>query len=126
MRLILIVILMLVGSMLHAEENKSKTCENLKNSAYQIMLERQSGTKLIDLLENLLKPLDHDTENALNNHYTNNFFTHVSGLAYEIPIYTKENEKQKAATEFSLRIERICIKDNTALFAPVRFQKFEE
>lgn len=121
----LIVFLFVCGNVF-AEKSESKTCENLKNSAYQIMVERQSGTKLLDLLENLLKPLDGDTENALNNYYTNHFFAHVSGLAYEIPIYITESEKQKVATEFGLRIERICIKDNTALFAPVRFQKFEE
>lgn len=121
----LIVFFLACGNLL-AEESESKTCENLKNSAYQIMLERQSGTNHLDLLENLLKPLDRDVENALDNHYINNFFAHVSGLAFEIPLYTKESEKQKAATEFGLRIERICIRDNTALFAPVRFQKFEE
>lgn len=121
-----LIVFLFVCSNVFAEENELKTCENLKNSAYQIMLERQSGTKLLDLLESLLKPLDGDTENAFDNYYTNNFFSHVTGLAYELPIYLNEIEKQKAATEFGLRIERICLKDNTALFAPVRFQTFEE
>ncbi|NCI79740.1 hypothetical protein GWK51_14480 [Acinetobacter sp. PS-1] len=117
---------MFVFSNVFAEENESKTCENLKNSAYQIMLERQSGTKLLDLLESLLKPLDGDTVNAFDNYYTNNFFSHVTGLAYELPIYLDESEKQMAAIEFGSRIKRICLKDNTALFAPVRFQTFDE
>lgn len=122
----ILIVFLFVCSNVFAKENESKTCENLKNSAYQIMLERQSGTKLLDLLESLLKPLDGDTENAFDNYYTNNFFSHVTGLAYELPIYLNESEKQKAATEFGLRIERICLKDNTTLFAPVRFQTFEE
>lgn len=126
MKAAFLIVFLFICSNVFAEESESKTCENLKNSAYQIMLERQSGIKLLDFLENILKPLDQDTENVLNDYYTNKFFTHVSGLAYEIPIYPKESEKQKAATEFGLRIERICQKDNTALFAPVRFQKFEE
>lgn len=126
MRLILIVILMSVGSLLHAEENESTVCEKLNSAAYQIMLERQSGIKLLDLLENLTIPLDQDKKNVITNYHTNNFFGHVTGLAYEIPLYTKEDEKQKAATDFGLRIERICTKDKTALFAPPEFQTFEE
>lgn len=126
MKPVFLIVFLFICSNVSAEENESKTCENLKNSAYQIMLERQSGTKPLDLLESLLKPLDGDTATAFDNYYTNNFFTHVSGLAYELPIYLNESEKQEAATKFGLRIERICLKDNTALFAPVRFQKFEE
>lgn len=56
----------------------------------------------------------------------NNFFTHVTSLAYRGPIFKDEIDKQKAASKFAIRIERICIKDNEALFAPVRFQDFEE
>lgn len=126
MKLKLIVILMSVGSLLHAEENESKVCEKLKSAAYQIMLERQSGIKPLDLLEKLLIPLDQDKENLILNYHINHFFGHVSGLAYETPLYTTEDEKQKAATDFGLRIERICTKDKTALFAPPRFQTFEE
>ena len=90
------------------------------------MLERQSGIKSLDLLESLLKPLDQNTESIMDYYYVNNFFTHVTGLAYGIPIIKEESEKQKAASEFAIRIERICLKDNGALFAPVRSQKFEE
>jgi hypothetical protein len=94
---------MLVGSILHAEENEPKSCENLKNSAYQIMLERQSGIKSLDLLESLLKPLDQNTESIMDYYYVNNFFTHVTGLAYGIPIIKEESEKQKLHQ--SLRLE---------------------
>ncbi|AMX19385.1 hypothetical protein IEC338SC_2253 [Acinetobacter pittii] len=126
MKLKLIVILMSVGSLLHAEENESKVCEKLNSAAYQIMLERQSGIKSLDLLEKLMVPLDQDKENVITNYYINYFFGHVSSLAYETPLYTTEDEKQKAATDFGLRIQRICTKDKTALFAPPRFQTFEE
>ncbi len=126
MKLKLIVILMSVGSLLHAEENESKVCEKLNSAAYQIMLERQSGIKSLDLLEKLMVPLDQDKENVITNYYINHFFGHVSSLAYETPLYTTEDEKQKAATDFGLRIQRICTKDKTALFAPPRFQTFEE
>lgn len=126
MKLKLIVILMSVGSILHAEENELKDCEKLNSAAYQIMLERQSGIKALDLLEKLLIPLNQDKENLITNYHINHFFGHVSGLAYETPLYTTEDEKQKAATDFGLRIERICTKDKTALFAPPRFQTFEE
>ncbi|MFA3128751.1 hypothetical protein KWG22_11990 [Acinetobacter pittii] len=117
---------MSVGSLLHAEENESKVCEKLNSTAYQIMLERQSGIKSLDLLEKLMVPLDQDKENVITNYYINYFFGHVSSLAYETPLYTTEDEKQKAATDFGLRIQRICTKDKTALFAPPRFQTFEE
>ncbi|ACJ40399.2 hypothetical protein J7S89_16395 [Acinetobacter baumannii] len=117
---------MSVGSILHAEEYESTVCEKLNIAAYQIMLERQSGIKSLDLLEKLLIPLAQDKENVITNSRINNFFGHVSGLAYETPLYTKEDEKQKAATDFGLRIERICTKDKTALFAPPLFQTFEE
>ncbi|EPF6421761.1 hypothetical protein P8N37_000822 [Acinetobacter baumannii] len=114
------------GSLLHAEEKESTVCEKLNIAAYQIMLERQSGIKPFDLLEKLLIPLDQDKENVITNYYINHFFGHVSGLAYETPLYTTEDEKQKVATDFGLRIERICTKDKTALFAPPQFQIFEE
>ncbi|AZB91611.1 hypothetical protein DKE41_009260 [Acinetobacter pittii] len=117
---------MSVGSLLHAEENESKVCEKLNSAAYKIMLERQSGIKSLDLLEKLMVPLDQDKENVITNYYINHFFGHVSSLAYETPLYTTEDEKQKAATDFGLRIQRICTKDKTALFAPPRFQTFEE
>lgn len=126
MRLTILVILMSVGSVIHAGENGSNSCEKLKSPAYQIMLERQSGIKIIDLLENLFIPLDYGKENALTNSRINNFIGHVTGLAYGVPLYTKEDEKQKAATDFALRIERICTKDKAALFAPPLFQTFEE
>ena len=73
MRLILIVILMSVGSLLHAEEKESTVCEKLNSAAYQIMLERQSGIKPLDLLEKLLIPLDQDKENVITNYYINHF-----------------------------------------------------
>lgn len=126
MKLKLIVILMSVGSLLHAEENELTVCEKLNSAAYQVMLERQTGIKPLDLLEKLIIPLDQDKENMLTNSRVNNFFGHVSGLAYETPLYTKEDDKQKAATDFGLRIESICTKDKTALFAPPLFQTFEE
>lgn len=126
MRLILIVILMPLGSLLHAEEKESTVCEKLNSAAYQIMLERQTGIKPLDLLEKLLIPLDQDKENLILNYHINHFFGHVSGLAYETPLYTTEDEKQKAATDFGFRIERICKKDKTALFEPPEFQTFEE
>lgn len=77
MKLKLIVILMSVGSLLHAEENESKVCEKLNSAAYQIMLERQSGIKSLDLLEKLMVPLDQDKENVITNYYINHFFGHV-------------------------------------------------
>lgn len=77
MKLKLIVILMSVGSLLHAEENESKVCEKLNSAAYQIMLERQSGIKSLDLLEKLMVPLDQDKENVIMNYYINHFFGHV-------------------------------------------------
>ncbi|PJF05684.1 hypothetical protein [Acinetobacter seifertii] len=117
---------MSLGSLLHAEEKESTVCEKLNSAAYQIMLERQTGIKPLDLLEKLMIPLDQDKKNMIINYHINNFFGHVSGLAYETPLYTKEDEKQKAATDFGLRIERICTKDKTALFAPPEFQTFEE
>lgn len=68
---------MSVGSLLHAEENESKVCEKLNSAAYQIMLERQSGIKSLDLLEKLMVPLDQDKENVITNYYINHFFAHV-------------------------------------------------
>lgn len=68
---------MSVGSLLHAEENESKVCEKLNSAAYQIMLERQSGIKSLDLLEKLMVPLDQDKENVITNYYINHFFGHV-------------------------------------------------
>ncbi|WP_151760140.1 hypothetical protein [Acinetobacter nosocomialis] len=117
---------MSLGTLLHAEEKESTVCKKLNSAAYQIMLERQTGIKPLDLLEKLLIPLDQDKENLLLNYHINHFFGHVSGLAYETPLYTTEDEKEKAATDFGLRIERICTKDKTALFAPPQFQTFEE
>lgn len=86
---------MSVGSLLHAEENELKPCEKLKRTAYQIMLERQSDIKSLDLPENLIIPLDRDKENVITNSRINNFFSHVTGLAYETPLYTTEDENKK-------------------------------
>ena len=66
---------MSVGSILHAEEYESTVCEKLNIAAYQIMLERQSGIKSLDLLEKLLIPLAQDKENVITNSRINNFWS---------------------------------------------------
>lgn len=124
MKRILFLTLILFCSSLHAEESLEKTCNDVKEIAHKIMQDRQDGVKPLDLLKNLLMPMDETTEDMMSNYYLNNFYSQLAMLSSEVPVYKTQSEKDEAAVQFGLRAERICLKDVTALFAPVRFQEF--
>lgn len=105
----ILIFLLLSSSFSHISSEERDPCSNKYETAFMIMMHRQSGTTLPEMMS-IFSGIKTQSKNLGINSIVTDFYKELILIAYSKPVMLLENSKITAANNFANNVVLACYK----------------